>query len=320
MRIEASQLSYVSAHRSASQTVAIDRVSGRTRNSLAGLRLSATDSVQLSSFAASSSAAEAASPNDSDAKNLAILLIEQLSGQKFKWFGSGQTGGSRSAPAALNSVSTGNTRQRIEIHSESEQTGFQAEGVVKTADGRSVRFSVKLDMQREFSSATVIADNRSTKDPLVVNFGGGPARLTGGTVSFDLNGDGNAENISFAAGGSGFLALDANGDGKVNDGSELFGPQSGNGFAELAKYDTDGNGWIDQNDPVYSKLRIWSQDGLSSLADNGIGAIAISSAETPFALKDNANRVQGDIRRTGVYLSENGGAGTVQQVDLAIES
>lgn len=56
--------------------------------------------------------------------------------------------------------------------------------------------------------------------------------------------------------GSGFLALDRNQNGVVDDGSELFGTQSGDGFAHLALYDQDSNGWIDANDPVFDKLRI----------------------------------------------------------------
>ena len=51
--------------------------------------------------------------------------------------------------------------------------------------------------------------------------------------------------------GSGFLALDKNGNGKIDDGSELFGTKSGDGFADLAEYDSDGNGWIDEKGRVY---------------------------------------------------------------------
>jgi hypothetical protein len=116
--------------------------------------------------------------------------------------------------------------------------------------------------------------------------------------------------------GSGFLAIDRNQDGKVNDGSELFGPRTGNGFAELAAYDSDGNGWIDENDPVFSDLKVWTQGGLYSLKDMGIGAISTESVETPFAIKDSANNLQGNVRGSGVYLSEDGDAGAAEQVDL----
>ena len=205
------------------------------------------------------------------------------------------------------------------MHSEAERTSFAAQGSVQTADGRNISFSAQFTMQRQYQSKTVTtaADN-ATQDPLIVNFGGGPAQLTGAKIAFDLNGDGKPETVSFVAGGSGFLVLDRNADGKVNDGTEMFGPQSGNGFAELAAYDSDGNGWIDENDPVFSQLQIWSQDGLSSLSDKGVGAIATSSVATPFAIKDSSNALEGNVVSSGVYLSENGLAGTVQQVDLAV--
>ena len=62
--------------------------------------------------------------------------------------------------------------------------------------------------------------------------------------------------ISFVGSGSGLLALDKNGDGIINNGTELFGPNTQDGFSELSKYDSDGNGWIDENDSVYDNLRI----------------------------------------------------------------
>jgi len=102
----------------------------------------------------------------------------------------------------------------------------------------------------------------------------------------------------------------------VNDGSELFGPKTGNGFAELASHDADRNGWIDSGDPVFANLKIWTQGGLTTLPERGIGAIFASGVETPFAVKDAANALRGNIRSTGIYLSEGGSAGTVQQVDL----
>lgn len=77
---------------------------------------------------------------------------------------------------------------------------------------------------------------------------------------FDLDCDGKEEEISSLGKGSGFLALDKNGDGIINDGTELFGTKSGDGFADLAEYDEDGNGWIDEDDGIFSQLRIWTKN------------------------------------------------------------
>lgn len=322
MRIESSQISYLTAHRSASATAIINEalVGARTSDakgvaaSATGTQRMAADAVQLSPVAGSAAASDLEDLPDLDPKQtLAVLAIEALLGHRIKWFHFHPSpAAAPGSPAAAGPPVV----RRTELHSESEQTTFQGQGVVETADGRSIQFAATLTMQREFQSYTATTGPK-TADPLVLNFGSTAARLTAAKISFDLNSDGSPENISFIAGGSGFLVLDSNGDGKVNDGRELFGPQTGNGFAELASYDADHNGWIDENDPVFSKLRIWTQDGLSTLSEKGIGAIATSSAETPFALKDGANSLQGNIRSSGIYLSENGAAGTIQQVDLA---
>ena len=70
----------------------------------------------------------------------------------------------------------------------------------------------------------------------------------------------------------------------------------------------DHNGWIDEKDSIFEKLRVWAQDGLGNsqlltLAQAGVGAIYLDHAATPFALKDTQNQLLGQIRRSGVYLS-----------------
>ena len=87
--------------------------------------------------------------------------------------------------------------------------------------------------------------------------------------------------------GSGYLALDTNADGIINDGSELFGTQSGNGFKDLLSHDEDGNGWIDEADSIFQKLKIWTMDenGVSTLldlAEAGLGAIYLGYENTEF--------------------------------------
>ena len=330
MRIEASQVSYVTTHLSANATAVIDETLFRPRTfarqsgapSPQGVQPVAGDTVQLSELAGFGKGDLEELKDLSPKVRLALRAVEALLGHKIRLFHFPSRvpsrAGDSSATAGASAARAQEVHRRTEFHSEVERTSFQAQGAVETADGRSIQISVDLTMQRAFRSYSASTVSPKTSDPLVVNFGGAPAQLTGAKIAFDLNSDGKPENISFVAGGSGFLVLDSNGDGKVNDGGEMFGPQSGNGFGELAAYDADHNGWIDENDPIFAKLRIWSQDGLSTLLEKGVGAIAISSAETPFAIKDGANDLQGNVISSGVYLSESGVAGTIQQVDLAV--
>ena len=92
------------------------------------------------------------------------------------------------------------------------------------------------------------------------------------------------------AGSSAYLARDLDGNGAVDSGKELFGPTTGNGFAELATHDADRNGWIDEADPIWGDLRLWRPDTtgagrLTTLAAEGVGAIAVASVATPFTVK-----------------------------------
>jgi hypothetical protein len=214
---------------------------------------------------------------------------------------------------------------RHERYSEVEQTQFAASGTVKTADGREITFQLELSMQRSYyeeSNVSIrLGDAARKVDPLVINFSGNAAQLTNQRFAFDLNADGKTEQINFVAPGSGFLVFDRNQDGKVNDGRELFGPTTNDGFAELAALDDDGNGWIDESDAAFEKLQIWSRDDagkdqLQSLAAAGVGAIALSQIGTPFEIKNNANELLGQVRSTGIFLQEDGVAGTIQQIDL----
>ena len=214
-----------------------------------------------------------------------------------------------------------------ESYSESEQTTYNAVGVIRTEDGKEIKFDLSLSMARSYREESNVSirlgDARQKKDPLVINFGGNAAQLTSQRFKFDLDANGQTEDINFVAGGSGFLALDRNGDGKINDGSELFGAKTGNGFAELSVLDADKNGWIDENDAAYSELRVWTKDGagkdqLSTLKQANVGAISLAHVATPFDLKNVQNELQGEIRSSGIYLQENGAAGTIQQVDLTV--
>lgn len=208
---------------------------------------------------------------------------------------------------------------------EQESTSFSTVGTVRTSDGREIRFNVDVAMSRSFEqrfSQELKQTNYKMCDPLVINMDVGSAELRDQKFFFDLDADGQEEEISMLGSGSGYLALDKNGDGKINDGSELFGTSSGDGFRDLAQYDQDGNGWIDENDEIWSKLQIWTkdengQDKLYKLSEKGVGAIYLGSASTDFSLVGADGSTNGMIRKTGIFLYENGAAGTVQHLDVA---
>ncbi len=236
----------------------------------------------------------------------------------------GAMGGSVAFAPSYNAV----FEQRLVTYSETESTEFHASGHALTEDGRSIDFSVDIEMSRsymEYMDVSIPISVNALLDPLVINVGSGITEISEQKFFFDLDADGNEEEISMPKKGSGFLSLDLNGDGQINDGSELFGTRSGDGFGDLRKYDSDNNGWIDENDDVFDRLKVWfkdenGEDVLLDLKEADIGAIYLGEAATEFSLNGPSFNRDALIRSTGFFLRESIGVGTIQHVDLAVSN
>ena len=273
--------------------------------------------------------------SDRDKERIFLLqmMIESLTGKKLKFFvpkdfkpnGEGSLVNSSNIPGNIKQ-GWGVIYNYHESYYEHESMNFSAKGQVQTADGRTINIDLSLNISRSFAYSNSIsfrAGDAVMVDPLLINFGNTSVQLTDTKFEFDLDMDGVNDLISFPTMGSGFIALDLNGDGIINDGSELFGAKTGDGFSELSKYDSDNNGWIDENDPIYDKLRIWTKDEngndqLFALGQKGIGAIYLGNVNTDYSLKNSENATKGEIKKTGIYLNENGTVGTVQHIDIAL--
>ncbi len=239
------------------------------------------------------------------------------------------TSGQPTAPAAdasaADNADWGLLYEREVTHTELESVSVQTSGQVKTADGRTIDFQLDLaitSMQSSTTSESLRLGNAKLKDPLVIHFDGPVGELRNVAFQFDLDADGTTDSMPFVGSGSGFLALDANGNGQIDDGRELFGTQSGDGFADLAKFDSDGNGWIDEADPAYEQLSVWRMDAagktrLQSLASQNVGALYLGRVASDMTLREGGMGQQlGQLRSTGLYLTNAGQAGALQQIDL----
>ncbi len=211
-------------------------------------------------------------------------------------------------------------------YEETETTTFSTSGKVVTADGREIEFGVDVTMSRSFYqeySKRYTPNVANYMDPLVINLDGNVTNVSDQSFYFDLDCDGQVDKLSQLGAGSGFLALDKNEDGIIGDGSELFGALTGNGFQELATYDLDGNGWIDEADEIFSRLKVFAKDEngkdiLYTLKEAGVGAICLRAQDTEFNLTDDTNKSKAKVRQSGFFLHENGMPGLIQQVDMAM--
>ncbi|MFN3984377.1 MAG: hypothetical protein ACK4KV_02755 [Rhodocyclaceae bacterium] len=345
MIISSSKIELQSSHLAFSHTETSERlevwVGNRPANGgeQAATRLTGPGAlVALSQEAMEASKADAVASNE-DAQEadprLQMLrnLIEYLTGKPMRVFRMSELADPNQVASATPSPGDGGRAAGFgfaydfsSVRSEYEQVSFQAQGSIRTADGREIRFEVGFEMSRSFAERIDISlrggDARLT-DPLVLDFGGPAGALSDLRFEFDLDADGTPDAIPMLAGGTGYLAIDRNDNGRIDDGRELFGPTSGNGFAELAALDSDGNGWIDEADPAYAQLRIWRPDAngggtLTTLADAGVGALYLGNVATPFELRGANNGTLGVMRASGIYLRENGSVGTISQIDLSV--
>lgn len=272
-------------------------------------------------------------------KSLLEALIEYLTGQsvdKLK-LSEPQEGNTASAPAAASVpasalVAEGEpvttlSYERVHRFEEHESSRFQASGIINTSDGQSIRFAVSLEMSRSYAEERreffQVSTGAQRQDPLVINYSGKAASLLDQRFDFDLLADGEDKSIPLLAPGSGYLVFDRNQDGRVNDGSELFGTLSGDAYADLKKLDSDGNEWVDAADAAFKHLALWIPDGagrgqLISLEEAGIRALSTANIATAFELRGQNNSDLGAVRATGLYLSNANTVGTTQQIDLTV--
>ncbi|HYH05491.1 MAG TPA: hypothetical protein VEK11_00390 [Thermoanaerobaculia bacterium] len=170
--------------------------------------------------------------------------------------------------------------------------------------------------QKPPPDSTPCGDFECNPSPIIISLRG-DYHLTSAEegVSFDIDADGMNDRISWTRAGAelAFLALDRNGNGRIDDGSELFGNhtvlRSGvkalDGFDALADFDENADQTINANDAVWNELRLWfdrNHDGNSALTElktvRAAGITAIGTEHRWIGRVDqhgNAFRFQGEV-------------------------
>lgn len=129
-------------------------------------------------------------------------------------------------------------------------------------------------------------------DPLVLDLSGQgltTISVDQSSVHFDLNNDFFSERTGWLVGSDeGFLVLDKNGNGVIDDANEMFGNFVNSGFADLARYDSNKDGAINSSDAIFSQLQVWTdanEDGVSQMEElyrlSDLSIASISLTTTP---------------------------------------
>jgi hypothetical protein len=248
------------------------------------------------------------------------LLIEKITGKKLKTVSISDL---QRKISDIDPPEIPQTAGEIEIRSFSysyEFVRFRANGFVKTQDGKQVRFDIFFEISKQSLKMTDINlkfGDKALIDPLVVNFDGDLSDLVSDLkFEFDIDSDGEKEKIPMLNTGRGFLVFDKNENGKIDNGRELFGAVTGDGFKELSVYDEDKNNWIDENDSIFSRLGIWvknrHEDRIYALKEKNIGAIYLKNLKTPFVYNN------GILSQSGVYLTEDLHPKFISKIDFSV--
>lgn len=172
------------------------------------------------------------------------------------------------------------------------------------------------------------------KDPIVLDLDGNgaeSAHIKNG-AHFDYSGDGFAELTGWINEKDGFLVIDRNGDGKINDGKELFGDQTilksgkkaSDGFEALVELDSNNDGKLDSSDKDYSLLKVWcDEDGdgrtlpqeIHTLDELGIKSISLQSNTT--SVRDAQGNTQ---TRVSTFERSNGAVNQIFEYSFQTDS
>ena len=144
-------------------------------------------------------------------------------------------------------------------------------------------------------------------DPVVLDEGRDGVRLSAVPVNFDLNADGTAEALPWAAPTDPLLVLDLNNDGRINNGAELVDLTDSGAPLNLLKLDENLDGKLDGNDSSYWDLQVWrdrNQDGYASaeerqyLSELDITSINLTPITSPIPIAGK-NGVKGVVATYG---------------------
>jgi VCBS repeat-containing protein len=255
------------------------------------------------------------------------LLSITIGSTTYTWNGASSiavSSGGSIAGTTLNAITTP-TGGTLTLNFATGQYNYQPPSPI-TATATEVFSYVVTDRDGDTATANLSVTITALAPPIAVDLDGDGVEFVSNAagVQFDYNGDGIAESTAWVGADDGLLAIDKNGDGKVNNGSELvFG---GPGLSDLqglaAAYDSNGDGKLDAADADFAKFGIWqdaNSNGVTdagefrSLISEGIISISLTSDGQAYTAANGQVQVKGEA----LYTRADGSTGKLADAAFA---
>ncbi|MES2742981.1 MAG: hypothetical protein V4754_18820, partial [Pseudomonadota bacterium] len=184
------------------------------------------------------------------------------------------------------------------------------------------------DLQDDFYTAEV------TRSPLILDLNGNGIDTIIKTADIHFDHDGNhfAETTGWVGKDDGLLVWDRNGNGQIDDGSELFGNntnlaaggKAANGFAALAEVDSNRDGKIDANDALFNRLRVWKDGDSNAVVSSGelltLTEVGVRSIGTGFVTQSVTDAQGNQHSQAGQYTRTDGTKRAIEDVWFAADT
>lgn len=190
-----------------------------------------------------------------------------------------------------------------------------------------------LNTGEERLTITNTAENHNpTQSPLVLDLNGNGVETSNVDqgIKFDINNDGQLEQVGWVSPEDALLVFDINQDGVINNGSELFGEATllasgetaGEGFQALSDLDSNKDGIFDQQDQHFDSLQLWQDKNQNGISEEGeliglhdAGVASINLAASSVSEVDNGNYI--GLRSS--WIDEQGNSHDIDDVWFSLK-
>ena len=264
--------------------------------------------------------------NDSYGADGGRILSITVGSTTYTWDGAdniGLSGGGTIAGTTINAATPhGGT---LTLNFATGQYSYQPPSPITVTATEVFSYSI-VDKDGDSATASLSVTIIALAPPVVLDLDGDGLEFVSHTagVLFDYNGDGVAESTAWVGPDDGLLVLDKNGEGKVNDGSEIvFASGSLTDLEGLAAhYDTNKDGKLDSADADFAKFGVWQDSNSNGITDAGefrslnaagIQSISLVSDGRSYTASNGYVIVRGE----SIYTTINGSTGKVGDAAFA---